>query len=392
MSKRFLALVAVTAWTGAALAADPPERTKFQTAKVKRGDLPLFIHASGTLEPEEVIDIGAQVSGVVEKVEVEIGATVEKGAVLARLDATLYKLRVEVARAGLDRTKAELKLAEVQRQVAADRLDRLRKAGNVVAPEDLQAAQAQVETTTVQVLVRQAELKAAEAALKEAETNLDYTVIRSPIKGVVLDRRVNPGARVTADLSAPSLFLVAPDLAKLELWLSVPEGDIGQIKKGQPVSFTVPAHPDRVFGGKVEKIRLNATMTQNVVTYTVVVQTDNTNRFLLPYMTGLARIADGSKRENVFLVPNEALKWRPLPEQVVPEAREAYKDWRYHSRDRELKQSGLVWVVEKSGLVRPVAVRLGKSDWTVTEITAGELPEGTPVVVGLEGMPLFPER
>src|SRR5204863_6291083 len=152
----------------------------------------------------------------------------------------------------------------------------------------------------------------AEANLKKALINLGYCTIQSPVKGVIVDRRVNVGQTVVASLNAPSLFLIAKDLTRLQIWTSVNEADIGQIHPGQPVTFTVDAHPNQTFHGTVSQIRLNATMTQNVVTYTVVVDTDNANGKLLPYLTANVQFEVNS-RPNVLEVPNAALRWRPRP-------------------------------------------------------------------------------
>ena len=160
----------------------------------------------------------------------------------------------------------------------------------------------------------------AEATLKRALQNLNYCTIKSPVKGVIIDRRVNIGQTVVSSLNAPSLFLLAKDLNRLQVWVSVNEADIGRIKPGQPVTFTVDAQPGDVFPGKVGKIRLNATMTQNVVTYTVEVDTDNSGGKLLPYLTANVTFIVG-ERKNVLLVPNAALRWTPQLEQVVAEFR-----------------------------------------------------------------------
>ena len=153
-----------------------------------------------------------------------------------------------------------------------------------------------------------------------AQRNLSYCTIKSPVKGVIIDRRVNIGQTVVSSLNAPSLFLIAKDLKRMEVWVSVNEADIGNIHQGQPVSFTVDAYPNEIFHGEVGKVRLNATMTQNVVTYTVEVITDNSSGKLLPYLTANV-LFELSQKENVLLVPNVALRWSPQTKQVAPEFR-----------------------------------------------------------------------
>ena len=180
-----------------------------------------------------------------------------------------------------------------------------------VAKANLAAAEAAVEQT-------KAAVAQAKASLNTAQINLGYCTIKSPVKGVIIDRRVNIGQTVVSSLSAPSLFLIAKDLKRIQVWVSVNEADIGSISPGQPVTFTVDAYPDQVFQGQVGKIRLNATMTQNVVTYTVEVDTNNDDGKLLPYLTANAQFKIG-RRQGVLLVPNAALRWSPQSEQIAPD-------------------------------------------------------------------------
>jgi HlyD family secretion protein len=195
-----------------------------------------------------------------------------------------------------------------------------------------------------------------------------------------------------ASLNAPSLFLIAKDLKRLQVWASVNEADIGQIHAGQVVRFSVDAYPDEVFKGVVAQIRLNASMTQNVVTYTVVVDTNNDNGKLLPYLTANVQF-EVSQRNNVLLVPNAALRWRPQPQQVVPDAREAFvksqrrrggnapADKGAPKSDKDRQHNGTVWA-EEGGFVRPVKVRVGLTDGLLTEVSGDDVSEGMEVVVG----------
>ena len=231
------------------------------------------------------------------------------------------------------------------------------------------------------------------ADLAEADAHLGYTTIRSPVQGVILDRRVNLGQSVAAGPGVPSLFLIAKDLGRLEIWSSVNEADIGSIHEGQVVRFTVSSLPRESFEGKVSQIRLNASMNQNVVTYTVVVSVDNSSRRLLPYLT--ARLTfEVQVRRDVLLVPNAALRWQPRVQNVVAEARETYAlSLRRRAPDKgdpgsadpahpdEPNGGFLIWL-EQGELVRPVEVRVGLSDGVLTQISADGLSEGTAVVVG----------
>ena len=236
----------------------------------------------------------------------------------------------------------------------------------------------------------------AEATLKRSLQNLSYCTIVSPVKGVIIDRRVNIGQTVVASLNAPSLFLLAKDLTRMQVWVSVNEADIGRIKPGQPVTFTVDAYPGEVFVGEVGKVRLNATMTQNVVTYTVEIITDNSDGRLLPYLTANVTFIVG-ERKDVLLVPNAALRWTPQLSQVVAEFRgnsekapgsEARAQAKPPVKAGKEEQARGAVYIPQGTLVRPVYVTLGLSDGSQIEVESRELKEGTPLVVGeMESQP-----
>ena len=360
--------------------------TAFRTAPVARGDLQVTVSATGTIEPEEVVDVGAQVVGMIREFgrdprgggkSVDYGSAVDVGTVLAQIDDTLYRAQLDQARANAQRARADLlefqaKLRRAER--AWKRAQDLGRTG-VVSDADYDIALADYDTARSALAVGEASIIQADAALHQAEINLGYTTIRSPVKGVIVDRRVNIGQTVVSSLNAPSLFLIAKDLTRVQIWASVNEADIGRIRSGQTVRFTVDAFPGETFVGEVAQVRLNATMTQNVVTYTVVVTVDNPEGRLLPYLTTNLKF-EIDRRTGVVLVPNAALRWQPRPEQVVPEAREALA-----RRASEAPDRGWVWVAEKR-FVRPVAVQVGLSDGLTTEITSGDVHEGQPVVVG----------
>ncbi len=309
-------------------------RNTFRTAAVERGDLLATISATGTTEPEEVIDVGAQVAGRIEKFgrdpndsrkAIDYGTEVEEGTVLAQLDDSLYRAKVEQCKANLARAEADLKQLEAKHVQAEHDWQRARAllARGAGTQADYDLALATYDSARAAVGVGKATIEQMKAALAEAETNLGYTTIRSPVKGVIVDRRVNVGQTVVASLNAPSLFLIAKDLKRMQVWASVNEADVGNIRRGQPVRFTVDAYPGEVFTGEVAQVRLNASMTNNVVTYTVVVSTDNSSGKLLPYLTANMQF-EVSRRNNVLLVPNAALRWRPKPQQVAPDAREDF--------------------------------------------------------------------
>ena len=354
----------------------------FRTATVARGDLQVTVSATGTIEPEEVVDVGAQVVGMIREFghdphdggkPIDYGSAVDVGTVLAQIDDTLYGAQLDQSRANAQRARADMlelqaKLRKADR--AWTRAQELRRTG-VISDADYDVALADYDTARSALAVGEASIVQADAALNQAEINLGYTTIRSPVKGVIVDRRVNIGQTVVSSLNAPSLFLIAKDLTRVQIWASVNEADIGRIRAGQTVRFTVDAFPGETFVGTVSQVRLNATMTQNVVTYTVVVTVDNPEGRLLPYLTTNLKF-EIDRRTGVVLVPNAALRWQPRPEQIAPEARET---------GAVAPDRGRVWVAEKR-FVRPVAVELGLSDGLTTEITGGDVHEGEPVVVG----------
>jgi len=383
----------------------------FRTTPVTRGDLLATISATGTVEPEEVVDIGAQVAGRIvsfgkdrDGKTVDYGSHVEAGTVLARIDDALYAADVSQARAAVAQAKANLKRAEADlgqlkaKLFQADRdWMRAKKLGpsDALSQSDFDAAQAAYEVAKANVNVGQAAIVQAKDAVAQAEAtlrrnlqNLDYCTIRSPVRGVIIDRRVNIGQTVVASLNAPSLFLLAKDLRRLQVWASVNEADIGNIRPGQPVIFTVDAYPGITFPGEVGKIRLNATMTQNVVTYTVEVNTDNRDGKLIPYLTANLQFKV-AEHKDVLLAPNAALRWLPQPEQIASGFQEEPKK-RGGGRSREKKEpgsddhgsgrTGTLWLLQ-GFKVRPVKVSLGPSDGSLTEVRGTELKEGMQVVV-----------
>ncbi len=374
----------------------------YRTARIKRGDLRSTINATGTIEPEELVDVGAQVTGRIERFgadpvapnkTVGYGSRVERGTVLAQLDAALYQARLDQARGRIAKAEADIEQVEAKLRQANREMDRARKLkarGTVViAQKEYDECVTNLESAKAAVVVSQSSLTVAKADREEAALNLGYTTIRSPVKGIVLDRRINIGQTVLASPNAPNLFLIARDLDRLEIWSSVNETDIGSIHEGQKVRFTVSSLPRETLEGNVSQIRLNASMNQNIVTYTVVVAVDNSAGRLLPYLTARLEF-EVSVRRGVLLVPNAALRWQPRVKDVIPEARSTYAltlrrrtlkaEEPGHSSASSDEPDGLLWI-RQGELVRPAEVRVGLSDGIFTEITAVGLGENTEVVV-----------
>ena len=304
-------------------------QANFRTAKVERGEMLPTIGATGTIEPEEVVDIGAQVTGIITDLYVDYGSQVEAGQKLAQIDPTKYKATCDQASAALASAKASLDLAKAN-VANADAMQRRDEDLKQKTPAALVWSQYDIDKAAdgvakAQVGVAQASIGQAQALLNSATTDLGYTEIKSPVKGVIVDRRVNVGQTQVSALSASSLFLLAKDLSRVQIWASVNEADIGRIQVGQKATFTVDTFAGRTFDGKVSQIRLNATMTQNVVTYTVVVTTENEvdekgELRLKPYMTANVNF-EIEHHDNVLKVPNAALRWKPRPQQIAPDAR-----------------------------------------------------------------------
>ncbi|HPP51761.1 MAG TPA: efflux RND transporter periplasmic adaptor subunit [Thermoguttaceae bacterium] len=362
----------------------------FRTSPIERGDLLSTITATGTVEPEEVVDVGAQIMGRIVEFGpdpkdptkfVDYGSTVEEGTVLAKIDPTPYEASLEQAEAALQRAKAELLQLEAKYEQAEKEWKRaeLLRTKNAIAETDYDTIVANYKAAKANLEVGKASVRQNEAAVRVAKTNLGYTTIVSPVRGVILDRRVNIGQTVVASLNAPSLFLIAKDLRRMQVWASVNEADIGRIRLDMPVRFTVDAYPGETFRGKVTQIRLNATMTQNIVTYTVIVTTDNSNGKLLPYLTANVQFEE-AERKNVLLAPNAALRWKPRSSQIDPTVQRPDAA----SPSRQSEEHGVLWVEAGGGLVRPVPVRVGITDGVKTEVSGEAVREGMLVVVGEE--------
>lgn len=384
--------------------------TAFRTAQVTRGDLLASISATGTVEPEEVIDVGAQVAGQIMSFGTDVngktidyGSVVENGTILARIDDAVYsadaaqaEAQVRSAGASVQRAQADLEQLKAKLRQAERDWDRARKLGPSEALSQAsydayrsayETAEANVAIGEAAILQAKASVIQAEASQRKAQRNLGYCVIKSPVKGVIIDRRVNIGQTVVASLNAPSLFLIAKDLTRMQVWVAVNEADIGKIRPGQPVTFTVDAFPGETFRGEVGKVRLNASMTQNVVTYTVEIATDNSNGRLLPYLTANVQF-ELDRRSGVLTVPNAALRWRPSPDLIAPEIREkianraARKSAEARGADT-LSIPSLLWVAD-GNYVRPIRVHSGITDGVNTEIEGEGLSEGMIIVTGLQ--------
>src|SRR5262245_32809707 len=361
---------------------------RFRTAVVERTDVVSSITATGTLVPEDVVDVGAQVNGQIASFgsdadggPVDFRSRVAQGMVLARIDEALFD--ADVAAAG---AQAQVSVAEANRNQAAAKVDEAERewkrtqelsdskvvaiADSDLARSNLEQARAALAQADASIVLSRAAVTSAEATLSRAQRNLAYCTIRSPVDGVILDRRVEIGQTVVASLNAPSLFLIAKDLRRMTVLVQVNEADITHVQPGEPVTFTVDARPQSVYRGVVRKVRLNATLTQNVVTYTVEIAADNPGLELLPYLTADVTF-EVARHEGVLAVPGAALRWEP------PGAREPEAG---NGKTREPGASS-VWIV-KDGQPSALPVRAVLADGTRTEIEGEGISEGLPVIVG----------
>ncbi|TDK21777.1 efflux RND transporter periplasmic adaptor subunit [Luteimonas aestuarii] len=293
----------------------------FRTTEVERGNIRVAISATGTLSAISTIVVGSQISGQVTDVLVDFNSEVKQGDVLARIDPSTYEAQIEQGNAQVAAARASQ--AQAQATLRNAELDYRRKADlgtrQLVAQADIDQARAAFEQAQAQVNSTQAQIRQQSASLQTTQVNLDRTVIRSPVDGVVLTRTIEPGQTVAASLQAPELFTIAEDLSKMKIELAVDEADIGQIRPGQTVTFSADAFSDRQFRGVVDQVRLAATTTNNVVTYPVVVSVDNADGTLLPGLTVNAEI-EVSNREGVLKVSNAALRYKPVGDTAIAPA------------------------------------------------------------------------
>jgi HlyD family secretion protein len=371
------------------------EKLFFNSVPIKRGEVIVAVGATGTLEPLEVVDVGAQVAGRISAFgtdskgqKVDYGSIVQEGALLAKIDDSVYAADFSVAKAGMLSAAANLEQMKARLdQADADwkRSEELYKS-KLISQSDYDTAKATYEIAKANVSVADSGISQAQADLEKAQRNLDFCTVNSPVSGVIIDRRVNIGQTVVASLNAPSLFLIARDLTKMQIWAAVNEADVGRIKLGMTVTFTVDAFPGRDFQGAVGKVRLNATMTQNVVLYTVEINVDNPDKLLLPYLTANVRF-QLTRETNALLVPNAALRWSPSSlAEVAPDARNSSlidppEDANSGGKNSSPIKSRTLWI--KSGeFVRPIEVTAGVTDGANTAVTAEGLHEGDEAVTG----------
>ncbi|MCX6551677.1 MAG: efflux RND transporter periplasmic adaptor subunit, partial [Acidobacteria bacterium] len=316
MKKFIIAIIVLAAVAGSAGAyykyRNPAVETKVSTLAVSRGDIVEAVGATGTLQAVTTVQVGSQVSGNIKALYADFNSIVRKGQIVAELDPSLLQTQIEQARANLARSQADLDRLKVTLEDARSKLKRTENlaARKLIAPHDLEAAQVAVRSAEAQIKSAEASVVQSQASLSQNEVNLQHTVIEAPIDGIVISRNVDVGQTVAASMNAPVLFIIAADLAKMQVNANVDESDVGRIRPGQVVKFRVDAYPLEEFVGSVSQVRLQPIVSQNVVTYATVIDVPNPQLKLKPGMTANVTI-EIARRTDVMRVPNASLRFRP---------------------------------------------------------------------------------
>jgi HlyD family secretion protein len=347
------------------------EEVNFNTEKVAKVNILNSITATGTIEPVNEVTVGTQVSGIVSKLYVDYNSVVKKGQIIAELDKSNLTSQLNTAKASLSQAEASLKSAEsdlAYQKANYNRYKALYKKG-LISANDYESARLSYQTSLQTVATRKDQIASAKEEVQRAQTNLGYATITSPIDGIVVSKSVEEGQTVNANMSTPDLFTIAQDLTNMQVVANVDEADIGDVKKGERVSFTVDAYPNDTFEGTVTQVRLEATTTNNVVTYEVVISAPNADLKLKPGLT--ANVVIYTQESNgVLSVPSKALRYTPTKETI---GKRKMKD--------VSNAKNKVWTLEGNTLVAH-KVNIGISDGTHTQVLSG-IKEGQTVITGV---------
>lgn len=343
------------------------ETEHFMTQSVVRGPIEATVSATGTLNPVHMVEVGTYASGRIESIEVDYNSPVTKGQLVAKIDPANALVRVQKANANVLSARARLRGAEAELGLKTEQLQRQEKlhAQTTVSQDRLESSETAHARAVAQVEIERAQLAERKAELEDSKVNLAHTDIRSPVDGIVLSRNINVGQTVAASFQTPTLFLIAQDLRQMQVNSDVSEADIGLVAQGQLARFRVDAFPDRIFEGRVRQVRNAPISVQNVVTYDVVVDFDNTELLLRPGMTATLTVITAA-RDDVLKVTRRALRFRPREEAPL------------------VSQGSLrrLWVEGEGGRAEPVEVRAGLRDDEFVEVSGPGLEEGGSVIVG----------
>ncbi len=367
MKKRFLIIgvVIIVLISLFAIFNKGKNKVQYETTKIAKNTIVQVVEASGTINPVTTVNIGSQVSGLIKEIYVDFNSQVKKGQLLAQIDTSLFEAQLQQATANIANAKANYQkiLAIMENDKKTYNRYKNLYARNFIAKSEFDLAEATYFSDMAQLDAAKAQISQAEASFKTASANMRYTKIISPVDGTVVSRAVDVGQTVAASFQTPTLFMVAQDLTNMQIETSVSEADIGKVKVGQEVNYTLDGYQDRVFHGKVTQVRISPTTVQNVVTYTVIVDVDNEEGLLIPGMTANVSIIT-SKKENIMTVPNSALKFTPITKGTV----------------QRYKEQG-IWVMENNRPKR-VNITAGVSDDVNTEVISKDLKGDETVIIG----------
>ena len=377
-----------------------PKEPPYVTTPAQRGNITQVVSSTGTLQAVVTVQVGSQVSGTIEKLFANFNTRVKSGQIVAQLNQDKFKAAVDQARANQIAAQSNLAKAKVTVEDTRRTLERARelKKRDLMAQSELDAAQTAYDAALAQLEVNKAQVAQALAAFNQQTVDLNNTVIRSPVDGIVISRNVDVGQTVAASLSAPTLFTIANDLAKMEVHTNVDEADVGNVWEGQDVSFTVDAFPARRFRGKVYQVRNAPINVQGVVTYNAVARIDNKDLILKPGMTASVQFLV-SRKENVVVIPNMAMRFRPADQK--DEAQELLRQERSRTAKpvgtrRTSRAAGVggggggargnrsatIYLL-KGGKAEPVEVQLGITDGTRSEVLGEGISENDAVIIAM---------
>ena len=402
MKKLVILLVVVVAAVGVGLylyTGKKPEIT-YKTAKIERGPLIASVSSTGTVAAVVTVQVGTQVSGTIQKLLVDYNSVVKKGEVIARIDPALFAAQVEQTRGSWLSGQGNLEKLKADLMDARRNLERNRQLlqGGIISQGDFDTAENRCNQAAAAVKGGEGSLVQTRGAFDQAQTNLRYATIRSPVDGVVVSRNVDVGQTVAASFQTPTLFTIAQDLTKMEIDTSVDESDISRVRVGQPVTFTVDAYPESRFNGRVRQIRNSPVVTQNVVTYVVVVAVENRELKLKPGMTANVTI-ETDRRDNVLKIPAAALRFKPKNLAEVKGKPGGVTQFGGKRSAKKAAEQLYLLTPEKSP--RPVAVKSGIANDGFVELVEGKLKENDEVIVeqssptqkksgGMGGSPMGP--
>ena len=346
----------------------------YVTESVDRGSVASAVTATGTVNPVTTVQVGTYVSGPIQALFVDYNSPVTKGQRVAKIDPAPFQVKVLSADAALANARAKVLKSRADLELKKLTLERNRelRARNLISQNDLDTARSDHDQAAAQLALDQAAVRQAEASLQEARINLAFTDILSPVDGVVVSRNVDVGQTVAASFQTPTLFLIAQDLTKMQVDTAVSESDIGEVRMGDPATFTVDAYPGEPFHGAVAQVRNAPTTLQNVVTYDVVVNVDNPDLKLKPGMTATVSIVT-AQRDDVVRIPQRALRFNPAHKKAEPTPRVG--------ADGAGRGTPAVWAMNPDGTLRRVEVRLGVRNDQYAELLSDQLKPGDQLAV-----------